>query len=200
MRSLRAASLFPTYALGYDRAARLAELIPASQAQQDDLDQARAQTLERKRKQADAAITGIAAEIGHLAGKTDPVSTAIRDRLTQQFSQRYDEKTALETELQAIEDAAPLPDSDLPLIDELPHAPGLLAHAPDDLRELLAAAFGLQAIYRHDTRQATIVLTITDATPATINAILADPRTDNDTATSAMRDTSVDVSRTARAR
>ena len=186
-----------TYALGHDRAARLAELIPASQDQQDHLDHARAQTLERKLKQADAAITAIAAEIGHLAGKTDPVSTAIRDRLTQQFSQRYDEKTALETELRAIEDAAPLPDSDLTLIDELPYAPGLLTHAPDDLRERLAAAFGLQAIYRHDTRQATLVLTITDTTPATINAILADPRIDHDTATSAVRDTPVDVSRTA---
>ena len=98
-----------TYALGHDRAAQLAELIPASQAQQDHLDHARAETLERKLKQADAAITGIAAEIGHLAGKTDPVSTAIRDQLTQQFSHRYDQKTALETELQAIEDAAPSP-------------------------------------------------------------------------------------------
>jgi hypothetical protein len=70
-----------------------------------------------------------------------------------------------------------MPDSDLTLIDELPYAPGLLTHAPDELRERLAAAFGLQAIYRHGTRQATIVLTITDTTPATINAILADPRT-----------------------
>jgi len=189
-----------TYAFGYDRVARLAELLPASQAQLDDLDHVRAETLERKRKQADAAITGIAAEIGHLAGKTDPVSTAIRDRLTQQFSQRYDEKTALETELQAIEDAAPLPDSDLTLIEELPHALGLLAHAPDDLRELLTAALGLQVIYRPDTRQATIVLTITDNTPATVNAIAADPRVNHDTATSAVRDTPVDVSRTAVAR
>jgi hypothetical protein len=41
----------------------------------------------------------------------------------------------------------------------------LLAEAPDDLRERLATAFGLQAIYRPDTRQATIVLTITDTTP-----------------------------------
>jgi hypothetical protein len=30
---------------------------------------------------------------------------------------------------------------------------GLLAQAPDDLRELLAADVGLQAIYRYDTRQ-----------------------------------------------
>ena len=86
------------------------------------------------------------------------------------------------------------------MIDELPYAPGLLAQAPDDLRERLAAAFGLQAIFRHDTRQATIVLTITDTTPAIIDAIVADLRTDHDTATSAVRDTPVDVSRTALAR
>jgi hypothetical protein len=111
-----------------------------------------------------------------------PGSAAIRDRLTEQFSQRYDEKPGLEAELQAIEEAAPLPDSDLTLIDELPYAPGLLAEVPDDLRERLAAAFGMQAIYRQDTRQATIVLTITDTTPGIIDAILTDPRIDHDTA------------------
>ena len=56
-------------------------------------------------------------------GKTDPVSNAIRDRLTQQFSHRYDEKTAIEAGLQAIDDAAPLPATNLSLIDELPYAP-----------------------------------------------------------------------------
>jgi hypothetical protein len=45
-----------------------------------------------------------------------------------------------------------------------------------------------------------VVLTITDTTPATINAILADPRADHDTATSTVRDTPADVSRTALAR
>ena len=153
-------------------------------------------------------MTGIAAEIGGLAGKTNPVSGAIRDRLTEQFSQRYDEKTSLEAELQAIEEAAPLPDSDLTLIDELPYAPGLLAKAPDDLRERLAAAFGMQAVYRQDTRQATIVLTITDTTPGIIDAILTDPRIDDDTAApgpslvdrsrpATSGNTSVDVSDTA---
>jgi hypothetical protein len=155
--------------------------------------------LDRTLKQADAAISGIAAEIGHLAGKTDPVSAAIRDRLTAQFAQRYDEKAVIQAELQAIADAAPLPASDLSLLDELPFAPGLLAQAPDDLRERLAAAFGLQAVYR----QATIVLTITDTTPGIIAAILNDPRIDSDTAaTKALAggpptspDASVDVSR-----
>lgn len=80
------------------------------------------------------------------------------------------------------------------LINELPHAPGLLAQAPDDLRERLAAAFGMQAVYRQDTRQATIVLTITDTAPGIIDAILADPRIDHDTdGPPASHDTSVDV-------
>jgi hypothetical protein len=88
------------------------------------------------------------------------------------------------------------PDSDLTLIDELPYAPGLLAQAPDDLRERLAAAFGMQAVYRQDTRQATIVLAITDTTPAIIDAIRADPRIDHDTDNPpASHDTSVDVTR-----
>jgi hypothetical protein len=29
--------------------------------------------------------------------------------------------------------------------------------APDDLRERLAAAFGMHAVYRQDTRQATVI-------------------------------------------
>ena len=163
------------YALGYDRAARLAELIPASQAQQDDLDHARAQALRRKLAQTETALDGIAAELGQLAGKTDKVSQAIRERLTAQFTQRDDDKTAIEAELAAIATAAPLPASDFTLIDELPYAPGLLAQAPDELRERLAAAFGLQAVYRQDTRQVTIILTITDTTPGIINAIATDP-------------------------
>lgn len=103
------------------------------------------------------------------------MSTAIRERLTEQFSQRYDEKAAIEAGLQAIDDATPLPGNDLSLIDELPHAPGMIMAAADDLRERLATAFDLQAIYQPDTRQATIILTITDTTPATIAAILEDP-------------------------
>jgi hypothetical protein len=50
------------------------------------------------------------------------------------------------------------------------------------MRELIAAAFDMQAFYRPDTKQATVVLTITDATPGIITALLADSRTDHDTA------------------
>jgi hypothetical protein len=108
--------------------------------------------------------------------------------------------TALEAELQAIQDAAPLPANDLTLIDELPYAPGLLAHAPDDLRERLAAAFTLTVIYRPDQGQATVILTLTDTTPATVNAIMADPRIGHHTTAGTVRDTPVDVPRTALAK
>jgi hypothetical protein len=62
-----------------------------------------------------------------------------------------------------------------------PYAPGLLAQAPDDIREQLAAALDMQTIWRHDARQATVTLTITDTTPGIIAAILNDPRLDDDT-------------------
>jgi hypothetical protein len=37
-----------------------------------------------------------------------------------------------------------------------------------------------QCVYRPEIRQATVVVTITDATPGIIDALLADPRTDDD--------------------
>jgi hypothetical protein len=40
----------------------------------------------------------------------------------------------------------------------------------------------MQATYRPDLKQATVILTITDATPGIITALTADPRTDGDTA------------------
>jgi hypothetical protein len=41
-----------------------------------------------------------------------------------------DQKTAIEAELKVIEDAPPLTINDLSLLDELPHALGLLTAAP----------------------------------------------------------------------
>ncbi len=55
------------------------------------------------------------------------------------------------------------------------------------MREAIAAAFDLQATYRPDRRQATVILTITDATPGIITALTADPRTDSDTAARTQR-------------
>ena len=102
---------------------------------------------------------------------------------------RHDQTTAIQAELQAIEDAAPVKDNDLTLIDELPYAPGMLAQAPARIRETIAAAFDIQCLYRPDHKQATVVLTITDATPAIITALL----TDNDTAAGTTPATFADI-------
>jgi hypothetical protein len=71
-------------------------------------------------------------------------------------------------------------DYDPSLLDELPYLPGILASAPEPLIENLLAALDLQCLYRKDKNQVTIWVTITDSTPATIAALLADPRTDSE--------------------
>jgi hypothetical protein len=68
------------------------------------------------------------------------------------------------------------------LIDELPYAPALLADAPAELRARIYAAFQVHALYRAEPDQATITATITDQTPGIIAALIADSRTDHDTA------------------
>ena len=108
----------------------------------------------------------------------------MRDRIREQFTERYNEHTAAQAELDALTaDAAPAV-NDPALLDELPYAPGLLNDAPDTIREALYAAFDIQCLYRQDAGQVTIWATITDTTPGIITALTADPRTDTDTAAS----------------
>jgi len=173
------------YALGHDRAAMLTQLIPSTAAQQAEHDQQHAGTLRRNLAQAQAAINGLLTELEQLGDSTSPVDIALRDRIKERFAQRHDQTTAIQAELQAIENAAPVKDNDLTLIDELPYAPGMLAQAPARIRETIAAAFDIQCVYRPDHKQATVVLTITDATPGIITALLTDPRTGNDSDTAA---------------
>jgi DNA invertase Pin-like site-specific DNA recombinase len=182
-----------TRLFSHDRREQLAKLIPATQDRQDELDQARAQTLRRQLAQAEQSLDGIAAETEQLAGKQDPATAALRDRLAQRFSDRYDQKQALKAQLKAIEDAAPLPGSDLTLLDELPHALGLLALCPPELQETLAAALDMHVVYRADDRQATITLTITATTPGIIATIAADPRVDSDTGASTTSESATEI-------
>ncbi len=93
------------------------------------------------------------------------------------------QRTNLETELSALEAAAPATQNDDPtLLDELPALGDILTGAPDGLTERLLAAFDVQAVYNRDKNQVTIHATITDATPQTVRDLLADPRADRKTA------------------
>ncbi len=70
----------------------------------------------------------------------------MRDRIREQFTQRYDEHTATQAELDALTSQAASDAGDPDLLDELPYAPGLLASAPAALQEALYAAFDIQVL------------------------------------------------------
>jgi site-specific DNA recombinase len=167
--------------LSHDRAGMLAAHLPATQAAASARTAAQADALRRRIHQADTAITGLMTQLEQLGSDTSPAAAAYRDRIREQFTARYDDKTAAQAELDALTAAQP-PAEDPSLLDELPCARELLADAPAELRARIYAAFQVHALYRAQPHQATITATITDATPALIAALLTDPRTDHDTA------------------
>jgi len=104
----------------------------------------------------------------------------MRQRITGQFTGRYNQARDLQAQLNQIQ-AAHIPADDPAVLDELPYAAAQLADMPDELRAKLYAAFGIQVLHRAHKNQATIWATITTATPGIITALLTDPRTDHDT-------------------
>jgi hypothetical protein len=73
--------------------------------------------------------------------------------------------------------AAATPSQDSTLLDELPYLAGQLDNTPAGLLDSLLDALDIQVLYRPEQHQATIYATLTGTTPATITALLADPRT-----------------------
>jgi hypothetical protein len=167
--------------LSGDRAAALAAQLPATQDGADAQAAARAGQLRRQVTQADTAISGLMTQLEQLGTDTSPAANAYRQRIRDQFTTRYDQRATAQAELDNLTAAQP-PVTDPSLIDELPYAIGLLSDMPAELRAKLYAAFDVHALFRAHKNQATIRATITDTTPGIIAALLADPRTDDDTA------------------
>jgi hypothetical protein len=90
----------------------------------------------------------------------------------------HDQRTRAETQLTDLTNATSQ-DNDPALLDQLPYLPGILHNAPEHLIEQLAAALNVECLFRKEQNQATIWVTITDSTPATIAALLTDPRADH---------------------
>jgi site-specific DNA recombinase len=172
--------------LDHDRAAAYTAQIPAGQAELDARTDAKTQQLHKTIAQADTAINGLMTQLEQLGDDNTPAARAYRDRIRDQFNQRYEQRTAAQAELDQLTAAAP-PVEDPSLITELPRAAQLLADAPPELRARLYAAFQVHVLYRAAMHQATIRATITDATPAIIQALLNDARTDHDTHNPARR-------------
>jgi len=167
--------------LGHDRAALTAAHIPVTQAAADARADAQAAQLRRRIDQAEVSMKGLIAQLEHIGDAQTPAARAQRDRIDEQFTIRYDEQAAAKAELETVTENQPATE-DPALIDELPFAPALLAGAPAELRARIYGAFQVHALYRARQHQATITATITDQTPGIIAALLADARTDHDTA------------------
>ncbi len=176
------AGFMDTCLLGDDRAAMLQVQLPAGAAEQAERRDRQAVALRQKLARIETAQKGLMTQAEQLGDDTSPAACAMRDRIREQFTERYNEHTAVKAELDALTgDTAPAL-NDPALLDELPYAPGLIAEAPAAIREALYAAFDIQCLYRQDAGQVTIWATITDTTSGIITALTADPRTDTSTA------------------
>jgi site-specific DNA recombinase len=171
---------FDQYVFGHDRAALLATQLPATAADHAD---------QRARQQAhwhaelariDTAERALITELEQPADPDDPAAQAYRARIRERYAERYAERTRTEAQLAALQADTPH-DHDPALLDQLPTLAGFMADAPRRIKQALFTAFDIQALYNKDMDQVTIWASLTEDTPRTIAALLADPRTDNDT-------------------
>jgi hypothetical protein len=167
------------YLLGHDRAAMLDIALPAGQAEEAERRDRKAEQLRARLDRIKTAQKGLMLQSEQLGDDTSPAANAYRDRIREQFTERYSEYAAVEAELDALTTGPAPVINDPTLLDELPYAPGLLAEAPTALRETLYAAFDIHCLYRHNAGQITIWATLTDTTPHIINALVTGPRTDD---------------------
>jgi DNA invertase Pin-like site-specific DNA recombinase len=165
-----------SYVFGPGRAAMLAAYLPATPHDSQSRHAARAQALHTEISRIDTAQASLITELEQLGPDTRPATNAYRARIRARNAELHDQRTRAETKLATLQTTAAAPD-DPTLLDELPHLPAILDKAPDELKEKLFAALDVQCLYRKDKNQVTIHITITDTTPATLAALLNDPRT-----------------------
>lgn len=166
--------------LSQDRAAMLTAVLPATQAEASQRTARRAEQLKQQAAQNETAQNGLITQLAHMGNDTTPAANAMRERITAQFNQLFNQGKTIKDELDNLS-ASQAPAPDATLIDELPYAAANISDAPEHVKARLYAAFDIQALYRQHMKQATIWATVTDDTPGTVAALLADPRTDNDT-------------------
>ena len=168
-------SFMDQYVFSHDRAAMLAATIPATHA-----DHQAAREREQARLKADldriaTAQAGLMTELERLGADTSPATQEYRQRIQARTAELRDDRIRTRTQLDDLA-AADTPDQDPTLLDELPYLASQLADAPADLVEDLINALDIQVLSRPEQHQATVWATLTDTTPAAINALLAEPR------------------------
>ena len=168
--------MFRERIFGPERAALLAELIPANAAAEAAQRGKQETALRRRLRQIDASENAQAREIEALAHVKDPHSravTAMRTRHLARFTELEDERAQADAQLAAL--AKTTRDTGDPsLLDRLPMLGDLITEAPIRLQRRLYEAFDLQLLYNKHMHQVTIWATITPTTPRTLAAIIND--------------------------
>jgi hypothetical protein len=151
------------------RAALLAAQLPASDAE-----------AAARRDQAAAALTAQvrkldaqqAAQIRALEDVPDgPAGKAMRARINERLTQLHAERTAAEARLADLTAEQPKA-ADPAILDEVPYAGDIIPTLPPALKARLFAVSDLAILWNKDKTQATVSVTITDATLAALPEIL----------------------------
>ena len=93
------AGFMDTYLLGHDRAAMLQLQLPAGAAEQAERRDRQAEALRQKLARIETAQKGLMTQAEQLGDDTSPAACAMRDRIREQFTERYNEHTAVKAEL-----------------------------------------------------------------------------------------------------
>jgi len=195
---------FATRLFGPDRAAMLADSLPANAAQQAAQRDKQAARLRKQLRRIEAAQDSHIRELDEPTDPNDPTARAWRARIRQRFTELETERTHTAAQLAAL-DADTSDQHDPALLGELPIDPGLLDNAPARVRQLFYQAFGIELLYNKEQNQVTIYATITTSTPGTVARLISDSepptRSDSPVPTpGAENRTAAGISRAARGR
>jgi DNA invertase Pin-like site-specific DNA recombinase len=163
------------YVFSHDRAAQLAGLIPATDAEHAETRARQQAHLTAELARIRTAMAGLMTELARLGADTSPATQDYRQRIQEHHADLHAQRTTAQAQLDELT-AAAVPDQDPTLLDELPYLTSQLDDAPAHLVAALLDALDIQVLYRPEQQQATIWATLTDTTPATITALFNDPR------------------------
>jgi hypothetical protein len=157
---------------GPDRAALLAEQLPANDAEQAARTTKQAARLDKKLSRLQASQDALIKELETIRPSA-PAADAMRDRIYARFTELETDRTHTRTELATLT-THQAPTVDPGLLDALPQLPARFADLPVSTRHKLYQAFGIEILFNHGKHQITCRATITTSTPSTVAAIIND--------------------------
>jgi hypothetical protein len=157
---------------GPDRAAYLADQLPATDAAAAAARQAQETALKTRVNWIDNAQESKIRELDDLpADPHDPATQAYRARIRARFAELHEERELLEAQLTALAKTTPAA-ADTGLLDQLPLAGDILPRLPPRLKAKLFAAFDLSILWNKPGQQVTVRAEISQATLEAVTAIL----------------------------